>query len=86
MSKLTAKIRRYIDYYTPREVMGPVILVFSTENVVDILFQMYAPFRSRLFGWVIVMIVSIILVGYWGEADEDMEEFEEELKEDGLVD
>lgn len=77
-------IRRYIDYFLPREIMGPVIIVFSMENVVDILFAEYLGGFNPLVGWSIVLIASILLVAYWGEADEDMDEFEKELEDEGL--
>lgn len=77
--------RRVIDYYLPREIMGPVILVFSMENVVDILFGRYLGDFNPLFAWTAVLIMSVIIISYWGEVDEDMEEFEQELEEDGIV-
>jgi len=80
--KKTEKIRRYVDYFIPREVMGPVLIVFSMENIIDILFSQYLPFNSELIGWTFVLILSIVIVGYWGETDEDMEEFEEELEKE----
>lgn len=84
MSKLTSRLRRYIDYFLPREIMGPVIIVFSMENVVDILFSEYFGSFEPLTGWSIVLLASIALVAWWGESDEDMDEFEEELEKDGL--
>lgn len=78
-------VRKYIDYFLPREIMGPVIIVFSMENVVDILFMRYLGDFNPLFSWTVVLIISIIVIGYWGEADEDMEEFEQELEDDGIV-
>lgn len=61
--------------------MGPVVLVFSLENIVDILFNQYAPVNSELIGWSGVFVLSLFLIAWWGEADEDMDEFEEELEE-----
>lgn len=74
-------IESYIDYFFPREIIGPVILVFSLENVVDRLFQIYFPLQSELLGWSIVLIISLIIIGVWGEVDEDKEELEEEIEE-----
>lgn len=77
-------IVRYIDYFLPREVLGPVIIVFSAENVIDIVFTQYMPVSSELAGWSVVLLLSIIIVAIWGETDDDMDEFEEELEEEGL--
>lgn len=74
-------IESYIDYFTPREILGPAMLVFAVENVVDRLFQKYLPFESELMGWVIIVMLTLILIGVWGEVDEDKEELEEEIEE-----
>lgn len=78
-------VRKYLDYFLPREIMGPVIIVFSMENVVDILFTTYLGAFNPLFSWSVVLILSILLITYWGEADEDMDEFEKELEDEGIV-
>ena len=62
--------------------MGPVIIVFSMENVVDQVFSWYVPDGYGFYGWLIILVVSAVVIGYWGEVDEDMEEFEEQLAED----
>lgn len=77
----TEVIRKYIDYFLPREVMGPVVIVFSMENVVDILFSQYLGQFDPLIAWSVVLVGSILLIGYWGEADEDMDEFEDEIND-----
>lgn len=77
-------IRRYIDYYLPREILGPVIIVFSAENVIDILFSIYVPASREFGGWIVILLISIFIVGWWGEVDEEKDEFEDELEEDGL--
>lgn len=75
-------VRHYIDYFLPREVMGPVILVFSIENVTDRFFTLFVPEGYGLVAWVLIAILSLLLVKEWGEADEeDMKEFEEEIEE-----
>lgn len=77
------KIRYWIDYFLPREVMGPVLIVFSLEMIVDILFQRYLPSGvTELMGWVSMFIISVGLVAWWGlEDDEDMEEFGEKMED-----
>lgn len=74
-------IESYVDYFTPREILGPAMLVFAAENVVDRLFDIYLPIESELAGWVVILILVIILIGVWGEVDEDKEELEEEVEE-----
>lgn len=76
-----SRIRYYIDYFLPREVMGPVVVVFSMENVVDQLFTWYVPDSYGFIGWCIILVTSAIIIGYWGEVDEDMEEFEDMMEE-----
>lgn len=33
----------YIDHFLPREVIGPVLIVFSLEGVIDGIFSLYVP-------------------------------------------
>lgn len=80
MPKLST-IRYYIDYFLPREVMGPVVLVFSMENVVDQMFTWYIPDGYGFYGWLVILTVSALVIGYWGEVDEDMEQLEESIQE-----
>lgn len=79
MPKRLKRTRYYIDYYLPREVVGPVLIIFSLENVVDILFEIYMPDRMNLVGWVVIALLAAVVVKEWGEADEDHEELEQEL-------
>lgn len=72
-------IESYIDYFTPREILGPAMLVFAAENVVDRLFEFYLPIESELAGWIIILILIIVIIGLWGEVDEDKEELNEEI-------
>lgn len=74
-------IESYIDYFTPREILGPAMLVFAAENVVDRLFQIYLPIESEIMGWVGILILVTILIGVWGELDEDKEKLEEEVED-----
>lgn len=73
--------RHYINYFLPREVLGPVILVFSIENVIDRLFQIYFPGQYELYGWLIIAFLAALVVYEWGESDEDYEELEEDIEE-----
>jgi quinol-cytochrome oxidoreductase complex cytochrome b subunit len=78
-------VRRYLDYFLPREVLGPVVLVFALENIIDIIFSTSVPDSHRFVGWIVIFILSIILIAYWGGVDEDMEDFEEELEDGGMI-
>jgi hypothetical protein len=61
--------------------MGPVVLVFSMENVVDQIFSWYVPNGYGFYGWLIILAVSALVIGYWGEVDEDMDELEQIIDE-----
>lgn len=68
---LNAKIvKAYINHFLPREVVGPVIIVFSLEGVIDGIFGLYVPAEYATLGWALVFTFSIILVAYWGSVDE----------------
>lgn len=76
------KLKAYFDYFLPREVVGPVIIVFSLEGVISGLFEMYIPQSSATVGWTLIFLLSIVLVGYWGKIDEKgREELEERIEE-----
>ncbi|WEL23441.1 hypothetical protein [Candidatus Nanohalovita haloferacivicina] len=76
------KLKAYFDYFLPREVVGPVIIVFSLEGVISGLFDLYVPQSSATIGWGLIFVLSIILVGYWGRIDEKgLEELEERIED-----
>ncbi|QKQ98286.1 hypothetical protein GKQ38_02010 [Candidatus Nanohaloarchaea archaeon] len=76
------KLKTYFDYFLPREVVGPVIIVFSLEGVISGLFELYVPKESATAAWGLIFLLSIILVGYWGKIDEEgREELEERIDE-----
>ena len=52
-------LRTYLDYFLPREVVGPVIIVFSLEGVIDGLFTAYVPDAYATLGWGVVFIVAL---------------------------
>ncbi len=62
--------RAYLDHFLPRDVVGPVIVVFSLEGVIDGLFTVYVPDAFETVGWGVVFLISILIVAYWGTADE----------------
>ncbi|MGZ0745589.1 hypothetical protein [Haloparvum sp. AD34] len=82
MSTTTRKLRAYVDHFLPREVVGPVIIVFSLEGVIDGIFTEYVPAAYETLGWGIVFLFSIVVVAYWGSVDEEgLDELEDRLDE-----
>lgn len=75
-------IRAYVDHFLPRDVVGPVIIVFSLEGVIDGIFSQYVPDAYETVGWGVVFLLSLALVAYWGTVDEeDVEELHERIEE-----
>jgi hypothetical protein len=64
-------LRAYVDHFLPREVIGPVLIVFSLEGVIDGIFSLYVPEGYATLGWGLVFLVAIIGVAYWGSVDEE---------------
>lgn len=75
------KLRHLINYYLPREIVGPLIVVFSGENIIDYLFKWFIPPEYEFFAWCVFFSWSLWLINYWGKADEDMEDMEKEMEE-----
>lgn len=61
----------YLDHFLPREVIGPVIIVFSLEGVIDGIFTQYVPEGYATLGWAAVFAVSLLVVAYWGTTDDE---------------
>ncbi|GGL50193.1 hypothetical protein [Halocalculus aciditolerans] len=76
-----AVLRAYVDYFLPREILGPVVIVFSLESVVDGIFNLYVPDEYALLGWSVIFLASVVGVAYWGARDADVEELRDELEE-----
>jgi hypothetical protein len=75
-------VKAYIDHFLPRDVVGPVIIVFSLEGVIDGIFSLYVPDEYATLGWGIVFILAIIIVAYWGTVDEQaLEELQDRIEE-----
>lgn len=73
-------LKTYIDHFLPREVVGPVIIVFSLEGVIDGIFTLYVPDEYATLGWGFVFLFSIVLVAYWGTVDEPaLEELQDRI-------
>ncbi|MFW5938586.1 MAG: hypothetical protein ACOCSN_06545 [Halanaeroarchaeum sp.] len=77
----TRVLETYVDYYLPREVVGPVVIVFSLEGVIDGLFTQFVPTAYETVGWGVVFLIALLVVAIWGAVDEDdREELEEDLE------
>lgn len=60
----------YLNHFLPRKVVGPVLIVFSLEGVIDGIFGLYVPDGYATLGWGVVFLASILAVAYWGSVDE----------------
>lgn len=75
-------VKAYINHFLPRDVVGPVIIVFSLEGVIDGIFGLYVPDEYATLGWGIVFVLAILLVAYWGTVDEQaLEELQDRIEE-----
>lgn len=76
-------LKAYLNHFLPREIVGPVIIVFSLEGVISGIFELYVPGEYSTAAWGVIFIASILLVAKWGttgEAEEELEEKVEEIK------
>lgn len=80
MAVNTRVVKAYVNHFLPREVVGPVIIVFSLEGVIDGIFGLYVPDEFATLGWGVVFLLSLVLVAYWGSVDEPaIEELQERI-------
>lgn len=78
----TRVLKAYINHFLPRDVVGPVIIVFSLEGVIDGIFNIYVPDAYETVGWGIIFVLAIIIVAYWGTIDEQaVEELQDRIDE-----
>lgn len=77
-----AVLRAYLNHFLPRDVFGPVIIVFSLEGVIDGLFNLYVPQEAATVGWGLVFVLAVIVVAYWGTADPEAREELQDRVED----
>jgi hypothetical protein len=78
---LSKKLRRYIDHFLPREIIGPVIIVFSLEGVISGIFGLYVPPEYETMAWGGIFLLSVYVVAKWGTTGEAEKELEEKLEE-----
>lgn len=80
-------LRTYVDHFLPRDVVGPVLVVFALEGVIDGIFNLYVPEEHATIGWGIVFLATLSIVAYWGATDEqaveELQERVEEIEEQG---
>ncbi len=76
----TRVLKAYLDHFLPRDVIGPVIVVFSLEGVVDGIFSLYVPEQYSTLGWGLIFVLALTIVAYWGSVDEQaVEELQEQV-------
>jgi hypothetical protein len=76
----TRVLKAYIDHFLPRDVIGPVIVVFSLEGVIDGIFSLYVPEQYSTLGWGLIFVLALVIVAYWGSVDEQaVEELQEQV-------
>lgn len=63
-------VKAYVDHFLPRDVVGPVIVVFSLEGVIDGVFSTYVPAAYETVGWGIIFLLALVVVTYWGTVDD----------------
>jgi hypothetical protein len=82
MAVNTRVLKAYIDHFLPRDVVGPVVVVFSLEGVIDGIFNLYVPDEYTTLGWGVVFVLAVVVVAYWGTVDEQaVEELHERIEE-----
>lgn len=75
-------LKAYLDHFLPRDVVGPVIIVFPLEGVIDGVFSLYVPEAYTTLGWGLVFALSLGVVAYWGTVDDPaVEELQERIEE-----
>lgn len=75
-------LRAYLDHFLPRDVIGPVIVVFSLEGVIDGLFSLYVPEQYSTLAWGVIFLLTVAVVTYWGSVDEEaLDELQESIEE-----
>lgn len=78
----TRVLRAYFNHFLPRDIVGPVIIVFSLEGVIDGIFNLYVPEQYSTLGWGFIFITTIVIVAYWGSVDEPaIEDLRERIDE-----
>ncbi|MFQ3275044.1 MAG: hypothetical protein ACI9LV_001025 [Candidatus Nanohaloarchaea archaeon] len=77
---VSGNLKTYLNHFLPREIVGPVIIVFSLEGVISGLFDLYVPQEFATLAWGAIFLMSVYLVAKWGTTGEAEEELEEKLE------
>lgn len=75
------KLRTYTNHFLPREIIGPVIIVFSLEGVISGLFSMYVPQAYETMAWFLIFLMSVALIAHWGTTGEAEQKLEAKIEE-----
>jgi hypothetical protein len=75
------KFRVYLNHFLPREVVGPVIIVFSLEGVISGIFDLYVPQEYATLAWGFIFLMSIWVVAKWGTSGEAESRLEHKIDE-----
>lgn len=78
---MSRKLRKYVDHFLPREIIGPVIIVFSLEGVISGIFGLYVPPEYETMAWGLIFLLSVYVVAKWGTTGEAEEELEEKMED-----
>jgi hypothetical protein len=54
----TSGLRADLERFLPRDVVGPVLLVFSLEGVIDGVFGLYVPDAYATLGWGVLFVLT----------------------------
>lgn len=73
------KLGAYVDHFLPREIIGPVIIVFSLEGVISGLFDLYVPREYSTLAWAGIFFLSVYVVAKWGTSGEAEKELEDKV-------
>lgn len=75
------KVSTYFNHFLPREIIGPVIIVFSLEGVISGLFSMYVPQAYETMAWFLIFLLSVALIAHWGTTGQAEQKLEEKIEE-----
>lgn len=74
-------MKKYVDHFLPREILGPVIIVFSLEGVISGLFDLYVPKEYAILSWGVIFLISVYIVAKWGTSGEAEKELTEKIRD-----
>lgn len=75
------ELKTYAEHFLPREVIGPVIIVFSLEGVISGIFELYVPKGFETIAWGFIFLLSVVLVAKWGTSGEAEKELEDRIED-----